>query len=121
MIEIAIMLGLTILQNASFTLVSRARNRKSLLYHGAAATCSNGIWLLVFRNLSMNLSNTSLMITYVIGAVTGSVLMHWFAMKFLEKPKKKQWYDMMTSQDIDMINYVIMQEKLRLHDQNKTV
>lgn len=36
MIEILKMFGLVVLQNASFTLVSRARNSNSILYHGIA-------------------------------------------------------------------------------------
>lgn len=94
---------LTIAQNASFTLVSRARNSKSLLYHGLAAIGSNGIWLLVFRNLSMNLDNAAMMVTYVIAAVIGSLLMHWFAMKFLEKPRKKQWYELLSDEQVERI------------------
>lgn len=108
------MLGLTIAQNASFTLVSRARNSKSLLYHGLASIGSNGIWLLVFRHLSMNLDSTPLMYTYVVGAVTGSLLMHWFAMKFLEKPKKKQWHEMLTKEDQSTLEVLIQAEKRRL-------
>lgn len=87
--EILIMLGLTILQNASFTLVSRARNSSSLLYHGLAAIGSNGLWLLVIRHVVLHLDNLVLMVTYVVGTVTGSVLMHHIAMKYIEKGKRK--------------------------------
>ena len=62
--NILIMLGLTILQNASFTLVSRARNSNSILYHTIASVLSNGIWLLVIRNVVSNFENTTLMIGY---------------------------------------------------------
>ena len=82
------MLGLTILQNASFTLVSRARNSKSIPYHAVAAVLSNGIWLLVIRQVVMNLDKWWLMIAYLIGSVIGSVLMHYIAMKYLEKGKR---------------------------------
>lgn len=81
------MLGLTILQNASFTLVSRARNSNSLTYHTAASVLSNGIWLLVIRHVVTNFDNWILMVTYIIGAVIGSVSMHYIAMKYFEKPK----------------------------------
>lgn len=37
---------LLLLQNASFTMVSRARNSKSLTYHALAAVGSNGVWFL---------------------------------------------------------------------------
>jgi len=86
-IEILIMLGLTILQNASFTLVSRARNSNSILYHTVASVLSNGIWLLVIRHVVTNFDNWILMVTYVIGAVIGSISMYYIAMKYFEKPK----------------------------------
>ena len=79
------MLGLVILQNASFTLVSRARNSNSLIYHTIASVLSNGIWLLVIRQVVMNLDNWILMITYLVGAVIGSISMHYIAMKYFEK------------------------------------
>lgn len=87
--EILIMLGLTILQNASFTLVSRARNSNSITYHTIASVLSNGIWLLVIRNVVTNFENLTLMITYLIGSVIGSISMHYIAMKYFEKPKNK--------------------------------
>ena len=89
MIEILQMLGLTILQNASFTLVSRARNSNSIMYHTIASVLSNGIWLLVIRNVVANFDNLTLMITYLIGSVIGSISMHYVAMKYFEKPKNK--------------------------------
>lgn len=79
------MLLLVILQNASFTLVSRARNSKSLLYHGVASVLSNGIWLLVIRNVVTNFDKPELMVTYLVGSVAGSLGMHWAAMKYFEK------------------------------------
>lgn len=84
-LQILKMLGLVILQNASFTLVSRARNSNSLLYHTIASVLSNGIWLLVIRQVVLNLDNWILMITYLIGAVIGSISMHYIAMKYFEK------------------------------------
>lgn len=89
MIDILIMVGLTILQNASFTLVSRARNSSSLSFHAIAAVFSNGIWLLVIRNVVMNLTNWQLMVAYLVGSVIGSVLMHYISMKYFEKGKRK--------------------------------
>jgi len=86
--EIFIMLGLTILQNASFTLVSRARNSNSIYYHTIASVLSNGIWLLVIRNIVTNFGNTTLMIAYLIGSVIGSISMHYIAMKYFEKPNQ---------------------------------
>jgi divalent metal cation (Fe/Co/Zn/Cd) transporter len=87
--EILTMFGLTILQSASFTLVSRARNSNSIIYHTVASILSNGIWLLVIRNVVSNFESTPLMITYLIGSVIGSISMHYIAMKYFEKPKVK--------------------------------
>lgn len=83
------MLGLTVLQNASFTLVSRARNSNSIMYHTIASILSNGIWLLVIRNVVSNFNNANLMIAYLVGSVIGSISMHYVAMKFFEKNKNK--------------------------------
>ncbi len=83
--EILTMFLLVVLQNASFTLVSRARNSNSILYHTIASILSNGIWLLVIRQVVLNLSNISLMLTYLVGSVIGSISMHYIAMKFFEK------------------------------------
>jgi hypothetical protein len=86
--QILIMLGLTILQNASFTLVSRARNSDNLAYHTIASVLSNGIWLLVIRHVITSFDNWILMVTYIVGTVIGSISMHYVAMKYFEKPKK---------------------------------
>ena len=85
-LQILQMLGLVILQNASFTLVSRARNSSSIMYYTIVSVLSNGIWLLVIRQVVMNLDNWVLMVTYLVGAVVGSVSMDYVAMKYLENP-----------------------------------
>lgn len=56
------MLGLTILQNASFTWVSRARNSKSVPYHAIAACGSNGMYVLVLSNIVTHLDNPAIKI-----------------------------------------------------------
>jgi hypothetical protein len=88
-LEILKMFALVVLQNASFTLVSRARNSQSILYHTLASVASNGIWLLVIRQVVINLNNVILMVTYLVAAVIGSISMHYVAMKYFEKPKSK--------------------------------
>ena len=85
MIQYITMFGLVVLQNASFTLVSRARNSKSLAYHTIASVLSNGIWLLVIRQVVVNLDNWRLMLTYLIASVIGSIGMHYAAMRWFEK------------------------------------
>jgi hypothetical protein len=76
----------TILQNASFTLVSRARNSDSILFHAFAAVLSNGIWFLVVRQVTKTDVNTVLLgIVYTTAAVIGSIGMHWISMNIIEK------------------------------------
>lgn len=88
-IQLLTMLGLTILQNAAFTLVSRARNSPSITFHAIAAVLSNGIWLLVIRHVVTNLDSWPLMVTYLLGSVTGSLLMHHISMNYFERKKSK--------------------------------
>ena len=80
---------MVVAQNASFTLVSRARNSSSIAYHASAAVLSNGVWLLVFRRMVVSIDDVSMMLTYLVASVTGSVLMHFVAMKWFEKGKRK--------------------------------
>jgi hypothetical protein len=87
MMTVIYMAGMTFLQNASFTLVSRARNSDSIAYHAGASVLSNGIWLLVIRNVVTHLDSTQMMVGYLIGAVAGSLAMHWVAMRFFEKKR----------------------------------
>lgn len=82
---IAAMFATTVLQNASFTLVSRARNSGSLGFHAVAAVVSSSVWLLVIRQVVTHLDSMVLMLAYLAGAVVGSVGMHWISMRFLER------------------------------------
>lgn len=88
---------LLVWQNAAFTWVSRARNSGSLSYHAFAAVFSNGIWFvsqlflisMVARPGMPTYQLVQLGCIYILGTVTGSVLMHWVSMKWLEKGKRK--------------------------------
>jgi hypothetical protein len=88
---------LLVVQNAAFTWVSRARNSGSYLYHALAAVFSNGIWFISQFLLiamvawkEMPMSDAVLCgVVYVCATVTGSVLMHWLAINYLEKGKRK--------------------------------
>lgn len=91
---------LLIVQNAAFTVVSRARNSGSLGYHAVAAVFSNGVWyvsqviLISFVMISVkDIKHWRDAIVpglvYIASTVTGSVFMHWFSMKYLEKGKRK--------------------------------
>jgi hypothetical protein len=90
---------LLILQNASFTLVSRARNSGSDWYHAFAAVGSNGIWLIAFYltydKVFLKIGEQGILhalpaaLTYVVCTVTGSVFMGKFSRRFLEKGKRQ--------------------------------
>jgi len=73
LLKILIILCLAYIQNVSFSIVSRSRNRNSTTYHIIAATFSNGIWFLTFRQLVRSDMNFVLFIPYVLGTVLGSI------------------------------------------------
>lgn len=90
---------LLLLQNASFTMVSRARNSKSLWYHALASVGSNGIW---FLSLGLAINKvTDAMKTgswvlmagtaafYTVFTVVGSVGMHHILMTHVERGKRQ--------------------------------
>ena len=88
-----------LLQNASFTFVSRARNSGSYAMHAVAAICSNGIWIMAqFVSLDVILhairsgswSERAFVVTfYTTFTVAGSVAMHWIGKTFIERGKRK--------------------------------
>lgn len=80
----------TLAQNASFTLVSRARNSKSLLLNGVASVISNTVFILVLRQAVLKLDQPVVLIAYVAGATTGSVLMHYVSMRHIEHRFEKK-------------------------------
>ncbi len=96
-LELSLWACLLVLQTAAFTWVSRARNSNSIGYHAIASVFSNGIFfctntiligLVTVQGRSMQ-SFAALAFLYVFSTVTGAVLMHWAAMRFLEKGKRK--------------------------------
>lgn len=73
MILIIKILLLAYLQNISFSIVSRARNRDNDYYHVIAAIFSNGIWFLTMRELVISDLTPILILPYIIGTVAGSL------------------------------------------------
>lgn len=71
--SIFIILFLAFVQNVSFSIVSRSRNRDNIKYHILAAGASNTIWFLTFRQLILADMNYMLLLPYMIGTVAGSV------------------------------------------------
>lgn len=87
--------ALLVAQNAAFTLVSRARNSKSLGYHAVAALGSNGVWffsnLLLFKFMLDAFENGTWLDALTLGGwytawtMVGSLGMHWLALHKIEK------------------------------------
>jgi uncharacterized membrane protein YfcA len=73
--------ALAFVQNISFSIVSRSRNRNNKQYHIIAAIFSNSIWFLTFRELILGEMNWMLFIPYVIGTVVGSTYGMTISMK----------------------------------------
>ncbi|MGD9697589.1 hypothetical protein [Acinetobacter sp.] len=65
--------SLALIQNISFTIVSRSRNRNNMRYHAIASVFSNGIWFLTFRELVKADMSFALFVPYTIGTVIGSL------------------------------------------------
>ena len=97
--QYAMWAGFLLLQNASFTFVSRARNSASYALHATAAMCSNGVWFaaqFVSLGIIIELIKSGTWAQrlgagafYTFFTVTGSVAMHWFGKNFIEKGKRK--------------------------------
>lgn len=66
-------LFLAFVQNISFTMVSRSRNRDNMKYHAICSVFSNGIWFLTMKLLVVADLNLLLIIPYIIGTVSGSI------------------------------------------------
>jgi hypothetical protein len=99
MIAWALWGAMLLIQNASFTWVSRARNSKSLAYHALAAVASNGVW---FLNLGVAVNKLNdawaadslwlLVVTalfYTTFTVIGSVGMHHILMTKVERGSRR--------------------------------
>ena len=71
--EVVIIMCLAFVQNVSFTMVSRARNRDNMTYHAVCSVMSNGIWFLTMRQLVVADLTYWLLVPYVIGTVCGSL------------------------------------------------
>ena len=80
------MTGITILilafvQNISFTMVSRSRNRDNMYYHAICSVFSNGLWFLTMHQLVVADLSYWLAVPYIVGTVSGSILGAKISMK----------------------------------------
>jgi hypothetical protein len=93
---------LLVLQNASATLVSRARQSNSYYFHAAAAVGSNGIWfasqfILIDSIVSMAKTGSWPLIVatgvfYTTFTIIGSVGMHYISARHIERKLKVNEY-----------------------------
>lgn len=75
---------LAFVQNVSFSMVSRSRNRDNLTYHVIASVFSNSIWFLTLKELVATNLSVYLMPAYILGTTIGSVTGSKISM-FIEK------------------------------------
>ena len=90
---------LLVVQNAAFTMVSRARNSGSYSYHAIASLFSNGVWfisqfILIDQIVKIIRSGSwvdamLIGVMYSICTLVGSVGMHWITITYIEKGKRK--------------------------------
>jgi len=70
---LAFILVLAFAQSIAFTMTSRSKNRDHMLYNGFCAVFSNGIWLLMMRELFTAELSFDLFAPYIIGTACGSM------------------------------------------------
>lgn len=68
-----ILLVLAYVQNISFSIVSRSRNRNNIRFHLIAAFFSNTIWFLTFRELVTRDMSFTIFPWYCVGTMFGSI------------------------------------------------
>ena len=64
---------LAFIQNVSFTMVSRSRNRDNMTYHAICSVFSNGVWFATMHHLVQADLTWWLLIPYIVGTVSGSL------------------------------------------------
>ena len=71
--SILMVLCLAFIQNVSFTMVSRARNRDNMAYHAACSVASNGLWFAIMGILVVADFTWLFALPYIVGTVLGSL------------------------------------------------
>lgn len=73
LIPTATLIGLAFVQNTSFSMVSRSRNRDDMSYHAIASLLSNTLWFLTMRELFKQDLDIYLFAPYALGTISGSI------------------------------------------------
>ncbi len=66
-------LALAFIQNISYTMVSRSRNRDNMAYHAGCSVFSNALWFATVHFLVTADMNWLLAVPYIVGTVSGSL------------------------------------------------
>lgn len=66
-------LVLALVQNISFTMVSRARNRDNMAYHAGCSIVSNSVWFVTMHYLIATDLDWVMAIPYICGTMVGSL------------------------------------------------
>ncbi|MGE5392604.1 MAG: hypothetical protein ACM3NH_02575 [Candidatus Saccharibacteria bacterium] len=85
--DVIVITILLILQNASFTLVSRARQSSNFLLHAIAAIFSNGFFIFVITAFATHYNTVPLKFWYIVCTVVGSVHAHYISLHKIERSK----------------------------------
>ena len=67
------LIALAFVQNTSFSMVSRSRNRDNMNYHAIASLFSNTLWFLTMRELFKQELDIFLFSPYALGTISGSI------------------------------------------------
>lgn len=81
MISFLVVMALAFIQNVSFSLVSRSRNRDHAGYLVATSVFSNLVWFLCMKLLILSDMSLLILPSYVIGATAGSLFGARLSMK----------------------------------------
>jgi len=88
-------------QNASFTIVSRARQSANLKLHAAAAIGSNGFFIFVIATVAQHYTDVWLKIWYIVCTVVGSVHAHHLSIHKIEQSKHFRKDSLVTREEFE--------------------
>jgi uncharacterized membrane protein YfcA len=94
---------LLIFQNASFTLVSRARQSANLKLHAIFAIGSNGFFIFVIATVAANYNDLWLKLWYIVCTVIGSVHAHHISLHKIESHKSFRKDSLITRAELDQL------------------
>ncbi len=100
-LEMAEITLLLLCQNASFTIVSRARQSANLKFHAIAAIGSNGFYIFVLTAVVAHYDNIWLKVWYIVCTVVGSVHAHHISLSRIEQSKHFKKDSLISRSDLD--------------------